>query len=70
MMRVQKLAAAAAVAALAVLGAASLSHYGASEAVASARRPAAPSYVPPTVPAMHLGVTVGETTTTAPRPAH
>ena len=66
-MHVRNLAAAIGLAALAALGATSLSHTAApGDASASARRAAQATYVPPTVPKMRLGVTLGEPTTTVP----
>ena len=66
-MHVRNLAATLGLAALAVLGALSLSHTAApSDASATARRAAHATYIPPTVPKMRLGVTLGEPTTTVP----
>ena len=65
-MRIRQLAAAVGLSALAALGAASLGHDGTTpNAQAIVHRPGQPSYIPPTVPAMHLGATLGEPTTTS-----
>ena len=65
-MHLRNLAAALGLTALAVLGAASLSHTAApGGASASARHAAHATYIPPTIPKMRLGVTSGETTTAA-----
>lgn len=62
-MQIKHLAAAAALVALAVLGATAVS--GTGSAVAGSKMdPTRPSYVKPQVPVMKTGDTVGETTTT------
>lgn len=61
---VKYLGAVTALGALAVLGVNSVTHTPEQTAVASAKPPPAPSYVKPQVPAMKLGPTIGEMTTT------